>query len=500
MKTANLTKKELNTYIIDNSKKNLGAFYTPKHVVDYMLSLLSDFNSDSQLLEPCGGDGVFISRILQKGLLKPHQIVVWDINPDVKDKIEKLGVTIQIKDTLLETEFERGLFFREQSLFSHIVGNPPYLNKQSLYIKKNKHKLKKIYKEIGANDTYAMFLYLCGNLLKPEGQLSFITSDTYLTLGIHKKLRKWLLDNFAIKEITLCPKSLFNGLNASVHTSIITIINRKPNEHHFIKFNDCKNNKLGDYNGTVYKVRQSDLLKYPDYVFYYKNNKHLISKIINTGKLIDYLDGGLGMHTTNNAKFLGIINYGDGKSTTTNGKKVKTFVPLNELKDNNWRIYHKLGGNNKYYLRPRYCLRWDKDSISHYKIPSSLNLNEKRQGFIVSGVCSTLSARLAERGALWESNKAMCFFPKEPHKYPATFFIGLLNSKPYNEIIKIFNHTNSIQIRDIKKLPFFRFRPEDVKKISDITKIIIKNKMVAPKYNFVEKQKEIDSIVNKYLR
>jgi len=159
--------------------------------VNYMISLLNGFNSDSRLLEPCGGDGVFISQILEKKLLKPYQIVVWDIDQEIKNKIKKLGVTIQIKDTLLETEFRSNTLFGKRELFSHIVGNPPYLNKQSLYIKKNKNKLKKAYKEIGANDTYAMFLYLCGNLLKPQGQLSFITSDTYLTLGIHKKLRKY---------------------------------------------------------------------------------------------------------------------------------------------------------------------------------------------------------------------------------------------------------------------------------------------------------------------
>ncbi len=48
------------------NKKDLGAFYTPKHVVNYMFDLLSDFNEQSKLLEPCGGDGVFISVILEK--------------------------------------------------------------------------------------------------------------------------------------------------------------------------------------------------------------------------------------------------------------------------------------------------------------------------------------------------------------------------------------------------------------------------------------------------
>jgi len=482
--------------MVENTKKELGAFYTPTHTVDYMISKLNGFSKASKLFEPCGGDGVFVSRILKKKLLKPEQILVWDINPKVKNTIEDLGVNIEIKDTLLQTVLGNDLFGQSNS-FSHIIGNPPYLNKQSSYIKKNKKTLKKLYKEIGANDTYAMFLYLCGNLLKPNGQLSFIISDTFLTLGIHKKLRYWLLKNFTIKEITLCPDSLFSDLGASVRTSIITIINKKSDTDHFINFNDCKNKKSGDYNGTIYRIRQNDFLDYPDFVFHYKNNKALIQKIARAPKMISYLDGGLGMHTTNNGEFLGIIDYGN-KSVLI-GKKIKNIVPLKEIKSGKWKVYHKKGGNIKYYSKPSHCILWNSKSISFYKGLKGFNLNETRQGFLVSGVCSELSARLASKNALWESNKAMCFYPKNPAQYPPYFFIGLLNSKIYNNIIRIFNHTNSIQIRDIRKLPLFDFSKKDVKKISEISKSIVINLRLDPSYNFSAEQKNIDLIIKKYV-
>ena len=56
------------------NKKDLGAFYTPKHVVDYMFDLLLDFTAQSKLLEPCGGDGAFISAILEKKLLTEAEL------------------------------------------------------------------------------------------------------------------------------------------------------------------------------------------------------------------------------------------------------------------------------------------------------------------------------------------------------------------------------------------------------------------------------------------
>src|SRR3990172_9567622 len=371
------------------NKKDLGAFYTPKHTANYMLGLLSDFDERSKLLEPCGGDGAFVSVILEKKLLKPNQITVWDINPEVKNYIEKFGVVFNLKDSLLETTFKEEDLFNKIKKFTHIVGNPPYLNKQSSYIKKNKNKLRKIYDEIGANDTYALFIYLCCHLLEDNGQLCFITSDTYLTLGIHKKLRKFLLANFIVKKITLCPSDLFKG--------------------------------------------------------------------------------GLGMHTADNKKFLGIIDY-NGIKYAKNG--IQNIVSIDEAKKDGWKFYHKKGGDTKYYLPAEFCIKWDKESIKNYKMPKNFNLNDDRQGFLISGVCSTISARLATKGALWESNKAMCFFPKDPVKYPPEFFVGILNGDLYNKIIKILNHTNSIQIRDIKKLPLFDFKKEDIQEIAKIAKNI----------------------------
>jgi len=481
--------------LMTENKKDLGAFYTPLHTAEYMVRLLRNLDEKSRVLEPCGGDGVFVRALLKNTSLKPEQIEVWDINPKVKKNIIKFGVKFEIKDTLLETNFD-GLF---RPVFTHIVGNPPYLNKQSLYIKKNKNKLKKIYKEIGANDTYAMFLYICGNLLAPNGELVFIISDTYRTLRIHKKLRRWLLENFVIKEITLCPSSLFKNKGTMVQTSIIYLVKDNPTKNSKIKFNDCRKNQIGDYNGKIWEVPQLDILKYPDYVFYFENKKKLLTLISSTEKrMADFLDGGLGMHTTNNKKYLALIVY-PGERVKSN-KGIKNFVPFQLVNEKNkWRIYHKTGGNNKYYKKPTYAIRWDEESIKKYKMLKGLEKYKDRQGFIVSGVCSNLSARIASRGALWESNKAMCFFPKNPKEYPVYFFIGILNSKPYNEMIKIINHTNSIQIRDIKKLPMLNFSKEDIKKVSSISIFIISKLKRNPYFNFKKYQEEIDKIVLKYI-
>lgn len=477
-------------------QKNLGAFYTPVSAVEYMVSKLTGFCDKSKLLEPSGGDGAFVSVILKRGLLKSEQITVWDINPEVKNYIENLGIkNIVIKDTLLSTNFASNSLFRGE-LFSHIIGNPPYLNKQSAYIKKNKHRLGDLFKEIGANDTYAMFLYLGCKLLEENGELCFIISDTYLTLGIHKKLRKFLLKNYTINEITLCSKKLFRDSGALVNTSIIYLTNKKSSDSHKIIFNDCRENEADNYIGKKFKTIQKNILSYPDYVFDFNGGAKLLGKINELKKMVSLLDGGLGMHTTDNNEFLAIVDYGGKKYASNNG--INKIVSATDIDGKKWKFYHKKGGNNKYYLPTEYAIRWDKEAVSHYKMPKNYDIDIKRIGFVVSGICSNLTARLSTPGALWESNKAMCFFPKDPQKYPPELFVGVLNSDIYNKMIKLLNHTNSLQIRDIKKLPWPDFTNEDVNKIITISKNIIAKIKENMDYSFNGEQEKINQIVNNY--
>ena len=60
-------------------KKDLGAFYTPKKTVEYMVKKLGRISTTAKILEPCGGDGIFVKELIKQGV-KPSQITVWDIN------------------------------------------------------------------------------------------------------------------------------------------------------------------------------------------------------------------------------------------------------------------------------------------------------------------------------------------------------------------------------------------------------------------------------------
>ncbi len=206
------------------SSKELGVVLTPPKTADYIISKLGPINKHHKILDPCVGPGIFVKRLLNLGI-KINQIFAFDINSGKKSEIEKLGVYFKAQDSLLS------LFPDSYNEFNFIVGNPPYLNKASEYIRKNKSKLKKIYGKINSHETYAMFIVNSIWRLKNGGKLGFITSDSFLTLNTHTRLRKFILNNCKIDEILLEPKNLFDDKNDRRIAVIIilTKYNRKEN-------------------------------------------------------------------------------------------------------------------------------------------------------------------------------------------------------------------------------------------------------------------------------
>ena len=88
------------------NKKQLWAFYTPSHTVDYILSrvdIVSKIDKNSKILEPSWWDWAFVSSLLSSYDVNPKNIDVWDINIEVKENILNYWVNFFCKDSLLES-------------------------------------------------------------------------------------------------------------------------------------------------------------------------------------------------------------------------------------------------------------------------------------------------------------------------------------------------------------------------------------------------------------
>ncbi len=428
-------------------------------------------------------------------------IFTYDINPEHKKMIENYGVSFKTQDTLTS------LNPNSINEFDFIIGNPPYLNKASVYVRKNKTKLKKIYGKINAHETYAMFIVNSIWRLKEGGKLGFITSDSFLTLSTHKKLRKFILDNCIIEEILLSPKNLFSTQNVS--TSPVIIILTKCSGQ---KSSNTRENSLmriiprlsseDDYKNpkNINEIKQYKYNSFPFNIFFIDVEDQIIKLFENAHRLENYMKGFIGMHTHDNRRYIAAVEDTElaklfqerNKKIDDNNIKYKIIIRKN-LESNKWKPYLKRGGADLYYRPIMEALDWDPESIPIYDIPN--NVPFEKEGIVISGISSRLASRYMPKGCYWDSNKAIGFIIKD-NSISIEYMLGLLNSSLYNYLAKgILNNTNSIQITGIHALPFI---PPDQKireEVENLVKIIIENKKKNLTYDYKDKQRTIDDIV-----
>ncbi len=261
-------------YLPSAERKELGEFYTPEPIIEYILDRINYSGSEirqGKLLDPACGSGGFligaVKRLIKEYMrflgknsideIQPKEaktlveeiiknIFGWDINP-FACHIAEMNILFQLldlisiaqkdssfnlprvnifhTDSLLKRKpsgtnnLERFLltptkiqfFTDEQALISkikslkykYIVGNPPYLSVKSIpdnLFTKYKENFPSV--AIGRTDLYIMFQKLAIDLLKEKGKLGYIISDQYFTKKSGEGIKKEILENTKILEIT----------------------------------------------------------------------------------------------------------------------------------------------------------------------------------------------------------------------------------------------------------------------------------------------------------
>ncbi|MFX1366010.1 MAG: class I SAM-dependent DNA methyltransferase [Promethearchaeota archaeon] len=482
------------------NRKELGVVVTPPKTVEYILSRIGKIRNGQKILDPCVGPGIFVKKLVENGIDK-SQIFAYDINSNFLVEIKKLGITTKKQDSLI------ALYPDSYNEFDFIIGNPPYLNKASAYVRKNKKTLQEIYGKINAHETYAMFIINSIWRLKEGGKLGFITSDSFLTLSTHKKLRKFILNNCKINEILLAPKNLFSSQNVSTSPVIIILSkhsgqkNKNLRENNTMRIIPRINCEYDYYNPPIVnEIKQKKYNSLPFNIFFMEIEEEILDLFENIPKLSDFLQGFIGMHTHNNKKYIAAI---DGTSLANvfkkRNEKIKKpdkkyqIISRENLNSSQWKPYLKRGGADQYSRPIMEALDWKKESIKNYDIPK--NVPFEKEGIIISGVSSRLAARYMPEGCYWDSNKAIGFIVKNT-SVSILYILGLLNSSLYNYLAKgIINNTSSIQITGINALPFVKPEKEIQEKVEILVKSIIKNKEKNLNYDYIKEQKMIDDLI-----
>jgi len=346
--------------------------------------------------------------------------------------------------------------------------------------------------------------------LKEGGKLGFITSDSFMTLNTHTKLRKFLLNNCIIKEILLAPKNLFSDQKVSTNPVIIILTKCSGNKNIGKRERNLMRivpriNSEEDYlkPPIINEIPQYKYYSLPFTIFYVDIEDKVIELFEKAPTLENYLKGYIGMHTHNNRKFIAAIDGTElaklferkNKKHISQETKLK-IISEEEFNTEKWKPYLKRGGGDQYYRPMMEALNWDDKAISIYDIPK--NVPFEQEGIAISGISSRLAARYMPKGCYWDSNKAIGFIVT--NKSVSIFYmLGLLNSSFYNYLAKgIINNTNSIQITGIHALPIIQPDKEIKNAVEKLVNNIIENLKNNLKYDYTSVQKHIDNIIYKF--
>ena len=170
--------------------KNYGQYLTPHIVSNFMCALINK-PSDSAILEPSAGEGIFLKNLANNGFtnLKAYEID--------KTLVNNSEINIKYLDFLSTPTKEE---------YDVVIGNPPYVRWKNIdeSIKEklsNNHYWKDVVN--GLSDLLYPFIYKSIDLLKENGELIFITPRFWTKTQHSKELRNHILKNGELEYLIL---------------------------------------------------------------------------------------------------------------------------------------------------------------------------------------------------------------------------------------------------------------------------------------------------------
>ncbi len=455
---------------------------------------------------------------------------------------------VKVQETTERPYFLWNLFFDKvlnegNKGFDIVIGNPPYGG-----IKIDDEVRERF--GLQSKDPYGAFMSMAINkLLKPNGVLCYIVSDTWLTIKSHKPLREQVLQHQLKNVIRLhqdCFKATVNSCiftliktnnqqlttnNQIIAADLTNISTRKQVPEFRDKLRNL-NSYVGQYTpdfavkkyqqGLVFISEDVPIIFGSPKIFetIHSKSKKLgsffeIKRGIDTGNNIEYLyqtkESG---RTYRDVEFLSKQIFSKEELEIITGNEVERDKVIKEgFKKNSSKYiipFDKGGASNtedgwlpNYYVASEYFIDWSRESVkslyerSRYKTKKA-NLRNPDYWF-KSGI--TYSARgvysptfRLNSSSIFDSNGSS-LFPKS--NIDINLFLGLLCSKFIKYYLKNFiGHTIASEVDELKQIPVSLDNKNVCSQIVQKVKSIINKQKSESEYNYFDnEQKEIDQLV-----
>ena len=484
----------------ENHKKTKGQYFTSKLISDFMGDFAVPKSNYISILDPGCGTAILscslIEKIISKTEIKEIDLTLYETDLEVLKETKKVidflkfwlhekNICLNVNIKQVDFIFDNSSVFTTNSLFDikefktfdYIISNPPYFK-----ISKADNRAT-IAKELvyGQPNIYSIFMGLSAKLLKPNGELIFITPRSFAAGSYFKAFRQSFFNHVSISDIHIFDSrnKMFKKDNV-LQENIILRATKENNKNIKITTSACDKGLLMPTR-SLFKTEELINLNSKDKILFIPSNtkeaeslevfKHWKSSLndyniqISTGPIVAF------RHTAF-LKSEGIVN---GLISPLiwlhNIKEMEFFYPLKKINKPSYIINSDdsrkvLLPNKNYILIRRFSSKDDKSRLICCPYFSS-NFNTER-----IGVENHINYIYRPNGDLSEDE--------------IWGISALFNSSLFDTYFRTFNGNTQVGASELKQI-----------KIPPLEKIISIGKKIKTIIN--PKKEEIDYIINKTL-
>lgn len=224
--------------LIENATKEKlrGGFYTPEPIASFILKWGLNGSSDSKILEPSCGDGVFLEQI-ENNEYSFQDLIAIELDEEEAEKADSIELN---NKTVINTDFH--LYCNEtDEKFDLVVGNPPYIRYQ-YFDKEQQKEAEKIFKKARmkySRLTNAWVSFVVGSslLLKEKGKIGFVLPAELLQVSYAQPLREYLAETYNKINIISFEKLVFPDIQQEV---VLLLCEKTGDDSHLIEHLELK--------------------------------------------------------------------------------------------------------------------------------------------------------------------------------------------------------------------------------------------------------------------
>jgi adenine-specific DNA-methyltransferase len=202
-------------------RKSSGQFFTPAQVARFMANMLDIKGNHIRLLDPGAGIGILSAALCERLADRSNSLTLTidayendsELLPFLKAVLESCKNTLGTKDINMAYNIHEQDFIlyneayvnrnnhlwagKEPILYDFVIANPPYykLNKNSPHAAVMSDYV------CGQPNIYTLFMAISANMLKPAGEMVFITPRSFCSGLYYKKFRQWFLANVELSHV-----------------------------------------------------------------------------------------------------------------------------------------------------------------------------------------------------------------------------------------------------------------------------------------------------------